>query len=291
MRRKKGLAVAVPSSLVFDTPHLREKTVRVGLLARAAAIFRVDEILIYPPSPTANRREAEFLEKILLYLETPQYLKRRMFPLSPEMRYVGVLPPLRTPHHPLGKEDRAAPITYREGLVLRSDESTTFIDIGRAKPVKVMRGDLLPRSRVTLKIERSIEGERLSIVSREDVPFYWGYKVSLSENALGKTIRQRLNELAIVTSRYGKPILEELPNLRRKLSSASRLVVVFGSPREGVGEILARERLKPQDISDLVLNTIPLQGTETVRTEEAIYATLAILNLVDAEVEKNFNLC
>jgi predicted SPOUT superfamily RNA methylase MTH1 len=30
---------------------------------------------------------------------------------------------------------------------------------------------------------------------------------------------------------------------------------------------------------DFVVNTIPAQGTETVRTEEALLATLAILNV------------
>jgi len=285
-KRKRRVAVAVPSSLVSDTPHLREKTFRVGLLARAAAIFRVDEVVIYPESPQADLGEAEFLRKILLYLETPQYLRKRMFPLSSEMRYVGVLPPLRTPHHPLEKKDQIKPTTYREGLVLCSDRDSATVDIGRAKPVRVKGRVLLSGNRVTLKIERTAEGERFSVVSRDDVPTYWGYKVSLSENCLGETIRRRHNELTIITSKYGRPILEELTNLRRKLRIASRVIVVFGSPREGVGEILARERLKPEDLSDLVLNTIPLQGTETVRTEEAVYATLAILNVVGAEVEK-----
>ncbi|MEM2081776.1 MAG: putative RNA uridine N3 methyltransferase [Candidatus Bathyarchaeia archaeon] len=32
------------------------------------------------------------------------------------------------------------------------------------------------------------------------------------------------------------------------------------------------------DTADFVVNTIPEQGTETVRTEEALLATLAIFN-------------
>ncbi len=283
-RRKRRAAIAIPSSLVFDTPHLREKTVRVGLLARAAAIFRVDEVVIYDQDPRVDREEEEFLKKILLYLETPQYLRRRMFPLSSEMRYVGVLPPLRTPHHPLETRGQVESTVYREGLVLHSDRDSTTVDIGRARPVRVKGRGLQAGSRVTLKIEKVAEGERLSVVSREDVPFYWGYEVSLSGNTLGETVRRRHNELIIMTSKYGRPILEELTILRKRMKAASRVMVVFGSPREGVREILARDGLKPEDLSDLVLNTIPLQGTETVRTEEAVYATLAILNIVGAEV-------
>jgi len=284
-RRKRRVAIAIPSSLVSDTPHLREKTVRVGLIARVAAIFRVDEVVIYDQDPRVDREEEEFLKKILLYLETPQYLRKRMFALSSEMRYVGVLPPLRTPHHPLEMRGQVESTVYREGLVLHSDRDSATVDIGRAMPVRVKGRGLQVGSRVTLKIEKVAEGERLSLVSREDVPFYWGYEVSPSRKTLGETVRRRHNELIIMTSKYGRPILEELTILRKRMKAASRVMVVFGSPREGVREILAREQLKPEDLSDLVLNTIPHQGTETVRTEEAVYATLAILNVVEAEVE------
>jgi len=41
MSRKK-LAIAIPTSVISDTPHLREKTSKIGLIGRAAAVFRVD---------------------------------------------------------------------------------------------------------------------------------------------------------------------------------------------------------------------------------------------------------
>jgi len=41
---------------------------------------------------------------------------------------------------------------------------------------------------------------------------------------------------------------------------------------------VAQESLELSEITDFVVNTIPEQGTETVRTEEALYASLAILN-------------
>jgi len=286
-RRKRRVAMAIPSSFVSDTPHLREKTVRVGLLARAAAIFRVDEIVIYAQAPRIGQEEAKFLEKILSYLDTPQYLRKRMFPLSSEMRYVGVLPPLRTPHHPVETTGLFGSTAYREGLILSSNGKSATVDVGRPRPVTVKGRVPQAGSRVTLKIEKTADGERLSVITRDDVPIYWGYRVTLSESTLGETVKRRDNELVIMTSKYGGPILEELANLRRKLKAASRLMVVFGSPREGIGEILARERLRPEDLSDLVLNTLPFQGTETVRTEEAVYATLAILNVVEAGAEMN----
>ena len=47
MMDKKKLAIAIPASTISDTPHLREKTSKIGLIGRAAAIFRVDEIIVY----------------------------------------------------------------------------------------------------------------------------------------------------------------------------------------------------------------------------------------------------
>ena len=46
-RRKPSFSIAIPSSLVSDTPHLREKTAKIGLIGRSAAIFRVEEIVVY----------------------------------------------------------------------------------------------------------------------------------------------------------------------------------------------------------------------------------------------------
>jgi len=43
---KKKLAIAIPASVISDTPHLREKTAKIGLIGRAAAIFRVDEVVV-----------------------------------------------------------------------------------------------------------------------------------------------------------------------------------------------------------------------------------------------------
>ena len=44
-------------------------------------------------------------------------------------------------------------------------------------------------------------------------------------------------------------------------------------------EIIEIEGMKADECFDYIINTIPNQGTETVRTEEAIHATLALLNM------------
>jgi methyltransferase len=99
---KIKLAIAIPASTISDTPHMREKTAKIGLIGRAAAIFRVDEIIFYPDNPRADQREdLDFIALLLSYLETPQYLRKSLFKIEPRLQFAGILPPLRTPHHPL----------------------------------------------------------------------------------------------------------------------------------------------------------------------------------------------
>jgi predicted SPOUT superfamily RNA methylase MTH1 len=55
--------------------------------------------------------------------------------------------------------------------------------------------------------------------------------------------------------------------------------VAFGAPSRGLHEIAQDENLKLENIADFVVNMVPNQGTVTVRTEEALLASLAILNV------------
>ena len=50
--RQQKLAIALPVSIISEIPHLREKTVEIGLIARAAAIFWINEIIIFSVSGT-----------------------------------------------------------------------------------------------------------------------------------------------------------------------------------------------------------------------------------------------
>ena len=133
---KKKLAIAIPASVISDTPHLREKTSKIGLIGRAAAIFRVDEIIVYPDNPKANQvRDLDFIALLLNYLETPQYLRKRLFKIEPSLQFAGILPPLRTPHHPVSGKTRDLKVgEYREGLVLSQAKEGLLVDIGVEQP-------------------------------------------------------------------------------------------------------------------------------------------------------------
>jgi predicted SPOUT superfamily RNA methylase MTH1 len=283
MKRSTSLQVVIPSSITMDTPHLREKTYKIGLIGRACAIFRVDEVIIYRDCEGKKcKRQIELISSILSYIETPQYLRRRLFPISKFLKYVGILPPLRTPHHPTSKRVGEMSVNeYREGVVTKTDGKNSFIDIGIDKTVFLSGKKLPVNSRVTVKIidvkKRNID---VQLVKSDEIKQYWGYRVSDSSLSLGKTVQKIRPALAIATSRKGEKIDNVYKQLQEEMGKSNRLIIAFGSPREGLNEILRRENLKLKNVFDFTINTIPFQGTKTVRTEEAIFASLALLNSI-----------
>jgi hypothetical protein len=60
---------------------------------------------------------------------------------------------------------------------------------------------------------------------------------------------------------------------------AEKVLLAFGAPTQGLYEITENEGLNLDSLVDFVVNTISMQGTETVRTEEALIASLAVLNM------------
>ena len=276
----KKLAIAIPASVVSDTPHLREKTSKIGLIGRAAAIFRVSEIIVYPNSPHEKQSdEMNLIGKLLAYIETPQYLRKRLFKLEPQLQYAGILPPLRTPHHPLPRSSKDLKIgEYREGVVLSTTKEGALIDIGVEKPALVRKAQLSVHKRVTVKIVNLRERLEAEPANRDDVSAYWGYKVTLEKRSFGKMLKDDDFGLTIGTSKYGVPFHEISDEIAERWKHANNTLVAFGAPTAGLKEIVAREGLSLSDLVDFVVNTMPFQGTETVRTEEALFSSLAVLN-------------
>lgn len=278
-RRRQNLTVALPGTLTLDIPHLREKTARVGLVARILATFRVDEVIIYQDQKNQKAlEESRLFEKVLRFQETPQYLRKHLFRMDPDLKYAGVLPPLRSPHHPNREEPSIGQL--REAVVVSSGPNSR-VDAGFDSTVEV-RSSLEKSKRLTIRITRSspsLEGEQ---VDRSRLHIYWGFKVTRETRSLGEIIRRGDQDLAISTSKKGTDIRQAMERLRETWRASSRTLLMFGSPREGIPEILARESAKVSEL-DFNLNTIPIQGVETVRTEEALLGTLAVLNLLEED--------
>ena len=278
----KKLSIAIPASVVSDIPHLREKTSRMGLIGRAAAIFRVEEIIIYPDNPKISQRaDMDLIATLLTYMETPQYLRKRLFTLKPELQYAGTLPPLRTAHHPLNRKmENLKEGEYREGITLSKTKEGTLADIGVEKPALIVNGQEQIGKRITTKITRVDKQIKAELADRSEIPEYWGYTVAVERLLFGKMVESRNFDLTIATSKYGAQFTDVAQQIDRDWKDASTILVAFGSPTVGLAEIVGREGLKLDQIVDFMVNTIPSQGTETVRTEEAVVASLSIFNVI-----------
>lgn len=254
-------ALLIPSSLTEQEPDPRVRTFKVGMVGRAAAIFGVREVVVYT-EPTYN--DARFIETVLRYQECPPYLRKRLFKLAPELQYAGVLPPLNTPAHTAPREARVGDV--REGVADRG-----VVQMGTTKPGKAMR-PLPEGERVAVRIAADL-GREYAVVPHDDPAHHGGFAVrradGLAEALLGY-------DACIATSREGEPAARvPLEKLRGKVALA------FGPPGLSVEEVVAREKAEVR--WDFRLNAAPGQGTETVRTEEAVLLSLAALAAATAK--------
>ncbi|MFZ2376010.1 MAG: putative RNA uridine N3 methyltransferase [Methanothrix sp.] len=271
-------AILIPSSLTMESRDMRVNTLKVGQIARAAAVFRVSRIVIYR-DPEFN--DSRFISLVLRYMETPQYLRKMLIPRREELRHVGMLPPLRTAHHPINSRSESLKIgEYRVGAVVESvgSDGGAWVEIGINRPIPLRTGEEFPvGQRLSVRIF-SQEPLAAEPVEQKDIPHYWGYEIEVVDS-LESYLASLKDARIVLASRDGQPATPQvLLNLGRS-GQKRDLVVAFGSPARGVDAFLSEESMKRYEM----FNTIPHQGTETVRVEEAVFATLALLNLVSLE--------
>jgi len=245
-------------------------------------MFRVDEVIVFSDASALNQsRDVELVATLLTYLETPQYLRKHLFKIKPELSYGGILPPLRTPHHPLRNHEKDLAIgECREGVVVSRNNNGIFVEVGVERPVLILNENVSLNSRVTVKIMEKGKHFRGQLITPDDVDRYWGYKVTVANKPLGRMLRDKSFDFVIATSRLGEPFMKVADKIRTKWDKSKCVLVAFGAPSKGLHEIVKQEKLDLADLVDFVVNTVPNQATETVRTEEALYATLAALNLL-----------
>jgi hypothetical protein len=85
-------------------------------------------------------------------------------------------------------------------------------------------------------------------------------------------------DLVIATAKLGAKFAKDAQAIGERWRRSQKILVAFGAPSRGLHEITKAQGARLEAIVDFVVNTIPDQGTATVRTEEALLATLAILN-------------
>ncbi|MDG6942352.1 MAG: methylase [Nitrososphaerota archaeon] len=263
----KKLAISIPDTIMEEKESPREKTAKLGTIARACAIYGVDIIEVFRDD--RGRGEGPLVRRVLEYLETPQYLRRRLYPLDESLKYAGILPPLRIPSHKAKVSlDRVGVGDIREGVA--NDDGTIDIglDVNARLAEKVSAG-----KRVTAKIV-TVRPLAAALATREEAGEYWGYNVE--EKACAGVLDDKRFEIKIATSRLGQPLGSVVESLAGAIKRATGVKLIFGSPSRGLYQIFGQKLVDEVDFS---VNLFPEQHVETVRTEEAIFAGLALVGV------------
>ncbi|KAL1301499.1 hypothetical protein AAFC00_005743 [Neodothiora populina] len=147
--RQHTLSIALPGSVIANAQTHETKTLLAAQVARACAVFSVDEIVVFNDGQSQaqpKKRSAydyrddetgytgysdpdDFLYHVLSYLETPPHLRKSLFPMHPNLRTAGMMPSLDMPHHLRANEW----CRYREGISV-SVEGTEAQQAKRKKP-------------------------------------------------------------------------------------------------------------------------------------------------------------
>jgi predicted SPOUT superfamily RNA methylase MTH1 len=281
-------SVLVPSSLTREAEDRREATRKIGYVARAATVFRVDRLTVYPDPGGQRRWEDGFVETVLRYAATPPYLRKAVWDERDELEYAGVLPPLRVASRTGSGSDESG--SLRQGIVT---------EVGSDGRVRVNCGLQHPISLVVPSGMEVGEGERVTVrvSSRRPVRAKLvdepaaGFAVDAAD--LDDALSRDDTGVTVAASRYGRELsVSRLDGVVERIRGAGAdsdpsMTVAFGAPERGLPPILdvdpdsVAEETGDDTGFDLWLNTVPNQGSEVVRTEEALFATLAPLTLTE----------
>jgi len=266
----KKLSIAFPDTVLEERDSLREKTVKLGQIARTCSVFGVDIVQVFHDPRGGG--EPGLIGRVLEYLETPQYLRRRLFPLDESLKFAGLLPPLRIPSHkPKVAVASLRPGEYREGAVL---EDGVTVDVGLDVPLALSQR-VASRKRLTVKITSTTPLQGVP-ANRWQAGEYWGYTVE--ERSMEDVLSDSRFGLKIATSRLGDPLGPSLGDLGGRVSASGSILVLFGAPSRGLFDMTADLRRRVA----FVLNLYAEQHVTTVRSEEAIASALYLLQVLNA---------
>ncbi len=270
------LWIALPDSALSDEQTKRDKSIKIAQFARACSIFRVKRIYLYHDFLSQfERDDPDLLKTILRYLDTPQYLRKILYPRMHQLEYAGILHPIKAPHHRPPediKKVRAGDV--RTGVIVKV-KGQFFVEAGLGSLIPFV-GTGFEGKKVNVKFIAPYPNLKAIEATDDDIFEYWGYEVK-EVPSLSKLFAGLENAEVVVTSKKGSYFKNVEAKLAERSKNVKNLLVVFGAPKHGVHELLAKEgaSVKPYEF---VVNMFPNQATETVRLEEAVLGTLAILN-------------
>ena len=302
------VSIALPASIADNAQSAELRTYLAGQIARAAVIFNIDEIVLYDEycvtDPLDEKRKCmSFMGKILQYLECPQYLRKYLFPIQKDLQYAGLLNPLDCQHH-LKTTDLTVP--FREGVVLNKKVSAgdpsrgSSVYIGLDQEVQIDRV-IVPGVRLTVEFDplqlqpssskdhvinvkkrKNIRGKAVPPADpRTRLGLYWGYTVRIADS-LSHALRDCPfpggYDLTLGTSERG----DVVDDVRDAFPQSFKHAIIFFGGLKGIeaavdSDVRLSDVADPRSLFHFYLNTCPDQGSNTIRTEEAILITLSCL--------------
>jgi len=269
-----NLSIAIPDSSLSDETLKVDKTRKISEIARACAIFRVNTIYIYQDG--SNKEDRNLMLLILKYLDTPQFLRKRLFPKMNELKFAGVLHPLKIPSHITPADAKKIKKgDVREGITV-SFKGRKFVDVGINHLIPYFGHESIGR-RTTIQFKSGYPKFEVKPITKDEAPSYWGFMIKERSNLF--SLISEWKGLTIITSRKGKIVTKE--QISKYINSPDPILMVFGSPEKGVHQILGGKMSNLQNSK--TLNFFPNQATETVRLEEALLGSLSIVNSYSVE--------
>ncbi|KAA0152104.1 hypothetical protein FNF29_04218 [Cafeteria roenbergensis] len=336
-KRKRGrrytVSIALPGSILANAQSAELQTYLAGQIARAVTVFCVDEVIVFDDhtvkagvTTSASVAGAAgggagaaaslgggdvcaLMARLLQYAETPQYMRKALFPRHRDLRLAGLLAPLDAPHHvKKGEWSR-----FREGVVLTKNAGSVkgaksrgaLVNCGLVREVRISQ-PVMQGVRVTVRLDETKEEceaiDRFAkgapkchkgsavppSAPREEDGTYWGYSVRMAgglADVITKSPYKGGYDLTIGTSERGTSTVDDPASLEMK--PFKHALIVLGGV-EGLEEALAAEEaetatglgLAGDEVSELFdfwVNVLPEQGSGTIRTEEALILSLASL--------------
>ncbi|RWA05171.1 hypothetical protein EKO27_g9935 [Xylaria grammica] len=231
--REWTVSVAVPGSVLSTCRRDDQRTGVVSHIARALAVFSIDEIVVFDDSPMDSRPTnvdpsgytgdvdpCGYLDHLLQYMEMPPFMRRTLLPLHPNLKAAGLMASLDIPSHPHHTDW----LPYCEGVTTSgapANGSGTLVDVGRKNPVTISQ-DVPPKTRITLQIDDNdwSVGEPVDPATpRTEGGYYWGYSVRRC-NSLAAVFEECTYEggydMSVGTSERGLSIPDAFPEKKKK---------------------------------------------------------------------------
>jgi predicted SPOUT superfamily RNA methylase MTH1 len=248
----------------------------------------VDEIVVFQDGTTPETKAGqttEMLVHVLSYLETPPYLRKRLFPLHANLKFAGTLPPLDIPSHYRTADEGGV---YREAVAVARDRDVTVIDAGLKCRV-VVREEVPVGARVTVKFDSAEDGcgkekEIVAVCVAPETPrmeagIYWGYNVRNADSLAAVFTESPFEggyDVTIGTSEGGEDVagvLGGIPEFSHMLIAFGGLEQAFRTDEELVETGVAEVR----EIFDFWVDLCPNRASSAIRTEEAVWIALSKL--------------